>query len=212
MQMNFLFHLTLIIFLLSSPFVFCDNSSQGCKISKGSLYGSVGATGATGATGPSGGETGSTGATGATGSQFSNVASVYQLALTAQNVPTGALTPVHFPYTQITSAAISHPVSDDDTKFQVHNSGTYLIEWSFTITPEGGPSVVDVSLADVTTGTFFAPDPQEVASAASGSSQNTSHHVVLALQANQILQLQVQANTTGVTIGPATFSIIQVGP
>jgi hypothetical protein len=163
--------------------------------------GAVGVTGTTGATGVTGaiGASGAGGATGATGpagiaAGFLDFADFFALMPPDNSATVAPGAAVNFPQTESATAGIT-PVSV--YQFQLHNIGTYLVEFQVSV-DEPGQLVLGL---DTTTGATELP--YTVAGRDTGTLQIVGVAIVTTTSINEVLTVRNPSlNSTALTITP----------
>lgn len=137
----------------------------------------------------------------------------------SDNDPTGqpintinTLTPIHFPSNQPrTPNNISHPLSGDDTRFGIQESGTYLVGWTVSLmTTDFTIDDATIQLFNVSTATPIKPDPFQQQIAGTGRHTSASGQTAVYLPAGTILQLRIASNTGTLIVTDPTLFIIRV--
>lgn len=194
------------------------SASHCCRPGPTGPRGHRGDPGPTGPTGPAGmglrGATGPTGATGATGAPGTLTSNFISSLGATPGVTGPQATPLHFANDFSDPGTITHPVSGNDTLFQVNADGFYLITFSLTYTNVGTVPVNMFSFlkkgaSNPPTTTFFGPvDTVQVGDDVSASYTATVH-----LFANDFIQITVQHFSATATVDVVeTISITQIAP
>lgn len=165
------------------------------------VTGATGATGETGATGLAGpvgppgppgfpGEPGATGATGATGAGAINVFGGY---FTGNFTFVTNPAPIPFIADQVPPVGgIVHPFLGDFAQFQLPNTGTYEIQWIVPYIPDGAINdVISIALLNVTTATFYLPNPMEATLNGTGALDTLSGSAFITATAGDVISLTI---------------------
>lgn len=139
--------------------------------------------------------------------------------LLAQPVPPNTPTAVAFVFNQPgTPLRVLHPLSSDNTKFEIKETGSYLIGWTVNLVLETQLATqstdVTIQLFNFTTSSPISPDPFNVLqlfnSGESGpldAIECVSGQTIVSLPKGTILQLRVTSSNPGLFIYNPTFFI-----
>lgn len=107
---------------------------------------------------------------------------------------------------------ISHPFSNDSSKFGIKKTGTYLIGWTLNISTNAIFDLIQVQLFNASTSKVISPNPIQIFSLESStdSPESVSSQTLLELPSGTILQLIVTSQVGGAVITNPSFFITRI--